>query len=102
MRVIKDHPKDQVIGDIQKGVPIGSSICMLVLIWLLHLNSNQDLFRKTNIGNMPVRRVNQFERNKVLGLFRRPEDHFVIGTKCEDKLDENGVIIRDKARLVAQ
>jgi hypothetical protein len=37
-------------------------------------------------------------------LVKRPSDHNVIGTKWvfQNKQDENGVIVRNKARLVAQ
>ena len=47
---------------------------------------------------------NQFERNKVWTLFSKPSDHSIIGTKWffRNKKDENGVIVRNKARLVAQ
>lgn len=42
--------------------------------------------------------LNQLERNETWGLALRPGDHSVI----TNKLDENGVIIRNKARLIAQ
>ncbi|GAA0153068.1 transmembrane signal receptor [Lithospermum erythrorhizon] len=46
----------------------------------------------------------QFERNEVWELVSRPKDHNVIGTKWifKNKSDENGNIVRNKARLVAQ
>ena len=48
--------------------------------------------------------LNQFERNEVWELVPRPNDQSVIGTKWvyKNKMDENGIIIRNKARLVAQ
>ena len=48
--------------------------------------------------------LNQFERNKVWELVPRPNDQSVIGTKWvyRNKMDENGIIIINKARLVAQ
>ena len=48
--------------------------------------------------------LNQFERNEVWELVPRPNDQSVIGTKWvyRNKMDENGIIIRNKARLVAQ
>ena len=48
--------------------------------------------------------LNNFERNKVWSLVPRPtENHNVIGTKWifKNKQDANGVVIRNKARLVA-
>ena len=48
--------------------------------------------------------LNQFERNEVWELVPRPNDQSVIGTKWVyiNKMDENDIIIRNKARLVAQ
>src|SRR5215216_7595694 len=49
--------------------------------------------------------LNNFEHNQVWSLFKRPTTkHNVIGTKWifKNKQDENGVIICNKARLVAQ
>ena len=47
--------------------------------------------------------LNQFERNEVWGLVPRPNNQNVIGTKWvyRNKMDGN-IIIRNKARLVAQ
>ena len=48
--------------------------------------------------------LNKFERNEVWELVPRPNDQSVIGTKWvyRNKMDENGIIIRNIARLVAQ
>jgi hypothetical protein len=49
--------------------------------------------------------LNNFERNQVLELvLRLTEEHNVIGTKWifKNKQDANGVVVRNKARLVAQ
>jgi hypothetical protein len=48
--------------------------------------------------------LNQFERNKVWTLAPRPKDYSVIDTKWvfRNKNDEEGIIVRNKARLVAQ
>ena len=49
--------------------------------------------------------LNNFERNQVWELVPRPtEEHNVIGTKWifKNKQDANGVVVRNKARLVAQ
>ena len=46
--------------------------------------------------------LHQFERNKVWHLVERPQNRTVIGAKWvfRNKLDDEGVIIRNKARLV--
>ena len=48
--------------------------------------------------------LNQFERSEVWELVLRPSNQSVIGTRWlfRNKMDENGIIFRNKARLVAQ
>ncbi|GKA19229.1 retrovirus-related pol polyprotein from transposon TNT 1-94 [Tanacetum coccineum] len=48
--------------------------------------------------------LNQFKTNDVWELVPNPMDMTIIGTKWvyRNKLDENGVVTRNKARLVAQ
>ncbi|GJR50031.1 retrovirus-related pol polyprotein from transposon TNT 1-94 [Tanacetum coccineum] len=48
--------------------------------------------------------LNQFERNKVWTLVPKPHGKTIIGTKWiwKNKMDENGIVIKNKARLVAQ
>ena len=50
-------------------------------------------------------KLNNFKRNKVWQLVERPKDcRNVIGTKWifKKKQDEHGMVVRNKARLVAQ
>ncbi|GAU51185.1 hypothetical protein TSUD_412110 [Trifolium subterraneum] len=48
--------------------------------------------------------LQQFEKNEVWNLVPSPKDHSIIGTRWvfRNKLDENGKVVRNKARLVAQ
>ncbi|GKD05089.1 retrovirus-related pol polyprotein from transposon TNT 1-94 [Tanacetum coccineum] len=48
--------------------------------------------------------LTQFEINKVWTLVPKPHGKIIIGTKWiwKNKMDENGIIIKSKARLVAQ
>ncbi|GJS77696.1 retrovirus-related pol polyprotein from transposon TNT 1-94 [Tanacetum coccineum] len=48
--------------------------------------------------------LNQFERNKVWSLVPIPYGKTIIGTKwiLKNKMDEHGVVVKNKARLVAQ
>ena len=48
--------------------------------------------------------LNQFRRNNIWTLVERSNDYPVIGTRWvyRNKLDEDGNVIRNKARLVAQ
>jgi hypothetical protein len=47
---------------------------------------------------------NNFTRNDVWELVKRPNDYNVIGTKWvfKNKQDQDGIVVRNKARLVAQ
>ena len=56
------------------------------------------------MGSCHARRVNQFIVNQVWDLVPPPKNQTIIGTKWvfRNKLDENGVVTRNKARLVAQ
>ena len=48
--------------------------------------------------------LNQFERSEVWELVPRPSNQSFIGTRWvfRNKMDENDIIVRNKARLVAQ
>ncbi|GJX02604.1 retrovirus-related pol polyprotein from transposon TNT 1-94 [Tanacetum coccineum] len=48
--------------------------------------------------------LNQFKRNKVWTLVPKPHGKTIIETKWiwKNKMDENGIVIKNKARLVAQ
>jgi len=48
--------------------------------------------------------LNNFKRNQVWELVERPSDHNVIGTRWvfHNKHDQDGIVIRNKSRLIAQ
>ena len=48
--------------------------------------------------------LNNFIRNQVCDLVERPKGHNVIETKWvfRNKQDQDGIVVRNKARLVAQ
>jgi hypothetical protein len=48
--------------------------------------------------------LNNFKRNEVWKLVERPKDHNVIGTRWvfRNKQDQDRIVLRNKARLVAQ
>ncbi|GJR30384.1 copia protein [Tanacetum coccineum] len=56
------------------------------------------------IGNCYARRIKPFISNDVWELVPNPKNMTIIGTKWvyRNKLDENGVVSRNKARLVAK
>jgi hypothetical protein len=48
--------------------------------------------------------LNNFTRNEVWELVERPKNHNVIGTKWvfRNKENEDGIVVKNKSRLVAQ
>jgi hypothetical protein len=48
--------------------------------------------------------LNNFTRNQVWELVERPKNHNVIGTKWvfRNKENEDGIVVKNKSRLVAQ
>ena len=57
-----------------------------------------------DLYNVMKEEIEQIEKNKTWTLVQRPADKNVIGTKWvfRNKLDENGEITRNKARLVCK
>ncbi|KAK0576593.1 hypothetical protein LWI29_020240 [Acer saccharum] len=78
--VRKLHDKDDIIGEVDEALEDE--------FWVLAMQEE----------------LNQFERNEVWTLVPRPRNTNVIGTKWvfRNKSDEDGNIMRNKARLVAQ
>ena len=105
---VRDHPVSQIIGDISAGVQTRHQInqnqmhsCFLSQI---EPQTIKDAEQDPNWILAMQEELNQFERNKVWDLVPRPKRHPVIGTKWvfRNKHDDQGHIIRNKARLVAQ
>ncbi|GJZ07743.1 retrovirus-related pol polyprotein from transposon TNT 1-94 [Tanacetum coccineum] len=82
----RNHPLENVIGILRKPK-----------------NVNEALTDKSWIITMQEE-LNQFIANDVWELVPQPRNMTIIGTKWvfRNKLDENGVVSRNKARLVAQ
>ena len=107
-RTSRYHPLDNIIGDISKGVTTRHSLkdaCNnIAFVSLIEpKNLNEAIIDEHWIIAMQEE-LNQFERNKVWELVDKPNNHAVIGTKWvfRNKLDEHGIIIRNKARLMAK
>ena len=83
-------------------------LLVYLIILLLFLKLNQKVLKDAENDEFWIlairEELNQFERNKVWKLVPRPSNISIIGTKWvfRNKIDENGNIIRNKARLVAQ
>src|SRR6185436_658663 len=103
----KDHPVDNILGSISKGVTTRSR---LATFWEHYsfVSSLEPLKVEEALDDpdwvMAMQEdLNKFTRNEVWSLVERPKQN-IIGTKWvfRNKQDEHGVVIRNKARLVAQ
>ena len=104
---VPHHPHEQVIGNIEEGVKTRSRAerfahCAFVS-QLEPKNAKEACVDDAWIMAMQEE-LQQFERSKVWELVPRPKNQQVIGTKWvfKNKKDEESIVVRNKARLVAQ
>ncbi|GJV29862.1 putative ribonuclease H-like domain-containing protein [Tanacetum coccineum] len=101
-RIHKDHPIDHVIGDVQSSVQtrrMTTSYSELGFLGAIYEGkTHQDLHTSMQ------EELLQFKLQNVWVLVDLPKGHRAIGTKWvyRNKKDERGIVIRNKARLVAQ
>jgi hypothetical protein len=103
----RNHPVDQILGDISKGVTTRSR---LVNFWEHYsFVSSIEPFKVEEALRDPdwvlamQEELNNFKRNEVWTLVPCPKQN-VVGTKWvfRNKQDEHGVVTRNKSRLVAK
>jgi hypothetical protein len=106
--IVKDHPVDQIVGDISKGVQTRSRIDSFCehfsFVSCMKPNRVDEALLDVDWVNAMHEELNNFTRNEVWELVERPKNHSVIVIKwvfC-NKQNEDGVVVRNKARLVAQ
>ncbi|GJT73501.1 retrovirus-related pol polyprotein from transposon TNT 1-94 [Tanacetum coccineum] len=103
----KNHPLDQVIGNLNqrtlRSQAQNHSNFFCFISTIEPKNVNEALKDKSWVVAMQEE-LNQFVANDVWELVPLPISQSVIGTKWvfRNKLDENGIVSRNKARLVAQ
>lgn len=106
IRIQKMHPRENIIGSLNKGVTTRSRelISNSCFISQVEPKNVKEALKDDMWINAMQEELNQFERNEVWELVPRPEGINVIGTKWifKNKSDESGVVTRNKARLVAQ
>ncbi|KAH9769110.1 hypothetical protein KPL71_011871 [Citrus sinensis] len=106
-RYVSSHPKDVILGDPSRGVTTRSSLKNTcehnAFISQIEPKSFADAENDESWIMTMQEELNQFERNNVWELVPKPEHQSVIGTKWvfRNKMDESGVVVRNKARLVA-
>jgi hypothetical protein len=107
-RIVGYHPQDQIIGETADGIRTRRSFQVhenvLAMISQIEPKSiDEAIIYKSWVEAMKEELL-QFEKNEVWKLVPCPPDHSIIGTRWvfRNKLDEEGKVIRNKARLVAQ
>ncbi|GJZ14467.1 retrovirus-related pol polyprotein from transposon TNT 1-94 [Tanacetum coccineum] len=103
----RNHPLENVIGNLNqrtlRSQAQNQSNFFCFISTIEPKNVNEALGDESWIVAMQEE-LNQFIANDVWELVRQPKNMTIIGTKWvfRNKLDENGVVSRNKARLVAQ
>ncbi|GKB53012.1 retrovirus-related pol polyprotein from transposon TNT 1-94 [Tanacetum coccineum] len=103
----KSHPLENVIGNLNQRTLRSQAqeksnfFCFISTIEPKNIN---EALKDENWVMAMQEELNQFITNDVWELVPNPMDMTIIGTKWvyRNKLDENGVVTRNKARLVAQ
>lgn len=103
----KSHPLDGVIGNINertlrsKVQNESNYFCFVSTIEPKNIN---EAIKDESWVIVMQEELNQFVRNDVWTLVSQPKSQTIIGTKWvfRNKMDENGIVSRNKARLVAQ
>ena len=104
----RNHPLDNIIRDISKGVTTRLSLKDLrnnmAFVSIIEPKNLKEAIIDDHWIVAMQEELNQFERNDVWELVEKPSNYPIIGTKWvfKNKLDENGIVIRNKARLVAK
>jgi FtsZ-interacting cell division protein YlmF len=106
----KNHPASQIIGEKDKGVQTRRKLIKnteqshIVFISMMEPKN----FNEANKDNHWVKAMNeeldQIEKNNTWEMVQRPEGKNVIGSKWifKNNLNEQGQVIRNKARLVCK
>ena len=107
MEIYGDHPPHLMIGDSKKWVTRSSlrNICNhLTFVSQIKPKNVQETLVNDYSAMAMHEELNQFKRNNVWTLMPKLDNHTIIRTRqvFRNKLDENGILIRSKGRLVAK
>nr|GEZ89939.1 retrovirus-related Pol polyprotein from transposon TNT 1-94 [Tanacetum cinerariifolium] len=103
----KTHPLENIIGNLNQRTLRSQAqdkrnfFCFISTIEPKNIN---EVLKDKNWLMAMQEKLNQFKINNVWELVPNPIDMTIIGTKWvyRNKLDENDIVTRNKARLVAQ
>ena len=101
----KDHPQEQIIGEFHTGIQTrrGASRTYSLLSSIEPKNVSEASQDESWMKAMEEE-LTQIEKNETWELVPRPANKNVIGTKWvfRNKLNEDGKVVRNKARLVCK
>jgi hypothetical protein len=103
----RDHPVNSILGDIHKGVTTISRVAHFCehysFVSSIEPSRIEDALKDPDWVVAMQEELNNFTRNEVWHLVPHPNQN-VVGTKWvfRNKQDENGVMTRNKARVVAK
>jgi len=103
-----NHSKDQIIGDRNKCVPTRRPIAEdqeeICLILKIEPKSTGEACNDDYLVKSMEEELMQIGKNHTWDLVPRPKEKNVIGTKWvfQNKLNEDGEVVRNKARLVCK
>ncbi|WVZ96464.1 hypothetical protein U9M48_042102 [Paspalum notatum var. saurae] len=107
--VQRDHPSRNIIGGLNERVTRSRSTSLAVFAHFVFVASFEakdvgHALSDSNWVNAMHEELENFERNRVWVLVEPPPHCNSIGTKWvfKNKQEEDGVVVRNKARLVAQ
>jgi hypothetical protein len=104
----KNHPASQIIGEKDKGVQIRRKLIKtteqshIALISMMEPKNFSEASTNDHWVKAMNEELDQIEKNHTWEMVQRPEGKNVIGSKWifKNKLNEQGQVIRNKARLV--
>jgi hypothetical protein len=105
--VQRDHPVDNILGSIRRRVTTRSRLANVCehysFVFILEPLRVEEALEDIDWVMAMQEELNNFTRNEVWSLVECPKQN-VIGTKWffRNKKDENGVVTKNKVRLVAK
>jgi hypothetical protein len=109
LRIVrKNHPENQIIGDINKRVQTRRKLIKeseqshVAFLSMTEPKKNYEASQHDDWIRSMNEELDQIEKNNTWELVPRPKDKNVIGSKWvfKNKMNEKGQVVRNKSRLV--
>nr|XP_033516484.1 uncharacterized protein LOC117280838 [Nicotiana tomentosiformis] len=101
------YPQKFIIGDPSEGMKTRGALkkkANVARISQIKPKKVEKALKDSNWVQAMQEKLNQFDKNQVWELLPKPENAAIVGTKWlfRNKLNKDGKVVRNKARLVAQ